>query len=482
MPTDEITDTHADTDAHEDQPTPEARRPNAVLGTVISLLFRTALAIVILGASVLLFMTLMRTKTQPATTDESGTQMLAVRAFEARPVRVRRDFEGYGTARSMRAADIVAEVAGLVVNRPDAIEVGRVVREGDTVLELDTDDTRNALLAARQSAAALEAQLDGLSVESDRIGTQLGYAQDEIAASERDLARIDQAIEAGAGNESQRDQALAALRRLQREADALRQRLDLIPSRRAQTEAQLAAQRATAATAQKNFERSTIRSPINGVIQRVDAREGDWLNRGSVAARVVDMSRLEIPVKLPASAITWVEVGDPVELYEGTGTDAPAHSGVITRIAPEADEQSRTITVYAEVLQAQRAEDPLASGRFVMGRVRPSDPTPRIVVPRRTIISGRVLVARPAEDPRRYVIEARPVELGYSFDDSLRAIDPEEDQWSVITRGVNPGDLVVTSLLDQLTQGRRVTLVSDTADAPDTAAAGDAAAAKGGAP
>ena len=426
---------------------------------IASIAFRSLVILVVLGIGGAIAATLVMGRTEPA---HSGAEdeAIRVRMLETRQMRVRRTWEGYGTARPMNASDVVAEVAGMVVDRPERIEPGRRVRAGEVIVRLDTTDTANALRASEQAAAAIEAQLDGLGVESDRLGTQIAYARDEIEASERDLERIRAAVRAGAGNESQIDAALAQLRRLQREVEALQQRLDMIPSRRAQLAAQLESQRASAETARKNLQRATIRSPIDGVLQSVGPRAGDWVNRGTEVARVVGLSRLEIPVRLPAGAMTWVSRGDPVGLWAGPpGTD-PDHEAVITRIAPEADERSRTITVFAEL--EQDPEDPhrLAPGRFVLGRVRPMDPTPRIVVPRRVIDEGRVMVAIPDTDSDLYRIEARPVRVGYSFDNRFEDLLPAETQWTVIRSGVAPGERVVVSLLDQLVEGMRVGRVS----------------------
>jgi len=438
----------------------------------VAVVFRSAVALAILAAGAGVFYVLYATRTAPAHSG-SETNTMLVRTVETQRLKVRRTWEGYGTARSMRVSDVVAEVAGMVVERPERIEPGRRVAQGDVLVRLDTTDTANALRAAEQASAAIEAQLSGLSVETDRLGTQIGYARDEIAASERDLARIRAAVEAGAGNEAQIDAALAQLRRLQREADALEQRLDLIPSRRAQLFAQLESQRASAETARKNLERATIRSPLSGMIQRVDPRRGDWVARGTPVARVVDLSLLEVPLRLPAGAISWVERGDPVSIWTGDPLGEPDHEGTITRVAPEADERSRTITVFVEIEQDPRDAERLAPGRFVLGRVRPLDPTPRIVVPRRVIDQGRVMLAAQEPDSDLYTIVARPVRVGYSFDETIERLDPRENQWTVVVEGLNEGELVVTSLLDQLVEGLRVGLVSENSGAVLGEGAGD---------
>lgn len=444
----------------DDRPTKTSQTTNArspLNLRLISIAFRFIIIFAVLAVAAGIVAMLLSTKVESATTD-AALVPVQVRTIEAQLRAVDRTWDGYGTSRSMNDASVVAEVAGRVIERPNAIEAGQKISIGTVLLRLDSTDYTNALNAAQQAASAIEAQLDGLTVESERVGTQIELANDEIEAAQRDLDRTAQAIEAGAGSAGELDIKTAAVRRVQREVETLKERLEMIPSRRAQLLAQLASQRASAATAQENLDRSVIRSPIAGVIQSVNARKGDWVALGTPIARVVDLSQLEIPVKLPASAIRWISKGDEIQLWEGDPIREPDQVGIITRIAPEADTASRTITVYVEVEQDPNASDRLSPGRFVLGRVRSADDQPRFVVPRRSIQGERVMVAVP-QDSGSYRIEVRPITTAYSIEGRIESLDPNEDQWTVVTSGLTKGDLVVVSLLDQISEGLLVEVI-----------------------
>lgn len=423
-----------------------------------SLLFRAVVIIVILATAAGIVGLLVASKVQPAHSGERRPT-IQVHTIEAQRLHVDRTWDGYGTARSMNDADVVAEVGGRVLERPEMIEPGVQVQVGTVLLRLDSSDYANALDAANQAAAAIEAQIAGLNVESERVGTQIELANDEINAAQRDLERTRQAIEAGAGSAGELDTKTASLRRVQREVESLREKLEMIPSRRAQLAAQLAAQRSNAATAQENLQRSVIRSPVAGVIQSVSFRKGDWVALGTPVARIVDLAHLEIPVKLPASAINWLELGQTVQLWEGEPTGPADTEGTITRIAPEADATSRTITIYVEVEQNPLAQDKLNPGRFILARVSTPDDRPRFVVPRRAIQNGRLLIAQSTENELEARIEIIPITIDYSIDGKIESLDPNEDQWTVIASGLESGQRVVVSLLDQLSQGMIVDLL-----------------------
>src|SRR5690606_38076665 len=102
--------------------------------------------------------------------------------------------------------------------------------------------------------------------------------------------------------------------------------------------------------------------------------------------------------RLPATARPGIRLGAPASVR--TGGPAPARwDATVTRIAPEADPQTRTIIVFVDVAQADAARrygqpdarDVLTPGMFVAGQVLGRQPTPRWIVPRRSIRHGRIM-------------------------------------------------------------------------------------------
>ena len=368
-----------------------------------------------------------------------------------------RIWSGYGTARTMSSADVVAEVGGRVIDRPRSIEAGSRVEKGELIVRLDDSDYINALDAARQAVKSLDAQIGGLTIETEQMGNQVRYAGDEIAAAQRDLDRMDEAIAAGVGSAGERDVKLASMLRSQRAKSVLQQQLDLIPSRRARLEAELSSQRANERIAKENVERSTIRAPFSGELQSINTRVGDWVGVGSSVARVVDLARLEIPLKVAASASSWIKVGDEVRLWVREPGGDPDKIGKISRIAPEADNASRTITVFVELEQEPKDADRLLPGQFIHGRVVTHDSHERVILPRRAVQSDHVFVASLNDDGTRS-IEIVPVKVAYSFESRMPEIDPIETQWVALEVGYEPVEhsYIAISMLDQIIAGMRV--------------------------
>src|SRR5690606_16430647 len=113
--------------------------------------------------------------------------------------------------------------------------------------------------------------------------------------------RLEEARAGAAAKEIEVMRLRAAVARQERERLALQQQLDSVPSRRAATLAELAARRNDAAVARRQLERTAVTAPIGGVLESIDADVGEWVTAGQPVARVVDLRRIEVPLRVPAS-------------------------------------------------------------------------------------------------------------------------------------------------------------------------------------
>jgi len=157
--------------------------------------------------------------------------------------------------------------------------------------------------------------------------------------------------------------------------------------------------------------------------------------------------------------------------------------GEVVRIAPEADEARRTVTVFVEIDQTERGDQMddapvLQPGRFVSARVTTDEMEPRLVAPRRVVDVDRVLIAEPitprsaredtSDDPRftRIDVEAadrlmRVREVDVNVERYVEArfpgLDPRETQWAILSdRGVAPSRALRAGDYMVLSRGERI--------------------------
>ncbi len=422
-------------------------RKIAPLGVIV----RTLIGIVVLVGAIGVFAFLKATKPEAARTPRAEVGRV-VQVVEAAAVRVDRAWEGYGTARAMRAADVVAEVSERVIERPGAVEEGAWIEAGGLIAALEPRPFADRVEEATQAVARLTANLQAIDVEEPSWGRALELAQDAARITRSEIEKMRAAVAEGGGIGLEVERLERELTLREREVNELARTLALIPSRRADLTAQKRAAEAALATARRDLELSRMVSPIAGVLQSVEVDVGERVQVGAPVARVVDLRRMEIPVLIPLSASAFVRIGDRAVVR----TDAPSGggwTGRVSRIAPESDPSRRSLTVFVEVEQeVPRDRAPgLVPGAFVRATVYTGVGAERVVLPRASVNGDRVMIVN-----GQGVAESRRVEVAYFTDGRFPEIHALETEWAVLASGVGAGERVIVSNLDEVFAGESI--------------------------
>jgi RND family efflux transporter MFP subunit len=435
-----------------------SKAPPALLKP-FSIALRVAVGLLVLFAGFGIARQLIKTKPALPPKDNPSTALM-VGTIPATRGDVPREWSGYGSVRTMNAVDLTAQVTGRVTERPAAIEPGLPIKAGGLIVQLEQTDYLARSRAADQLVAQALAELDALDIDETAWTEQVRLAEDQASIERRELSQALDALEQGASSPSEIDRRTKALRVLETQASTMRQQLERVPSRRAALQANLNRLRADADLARENLARTTVTSPITGVIQRVDVEQDELLAVGAPVARVVDLSRLEIPLKIPATALGYVRLSDPATLRPD-GPGANTWHGTVVRIAPEADPATRTLTVFVEVTQdpgAFTSRDHagatlLLPGQFVVGVISGSPERGRLIVPRRAVQDGTVFLAAP-NDRGGWTARRTPVETLFHTSGEFPAIDRHERQWSVLENAaIEGGSPIIVTNLDVMIDG-----------------------------
>ncbi|MBK7405870.1 MAG: HlyD family efflux transporter periplasmic adaptor subunit [Phycisphaerales bacterium] len=435
----------------------------------VSVSLRILIGVAVLAAGVGIAAALVASKKEPPE-KPVVSQSLLVGTIPATALDVPRQWSGYGTARAMNAVDIAAQVSARVTERPTAIEAGAPIRAGDLILQLERTDYDARLRSAEQQVAQAAADLDALDVDEASWQEQLRLGEEQVEIESRELRQATEAMERNASTPSEIDRRSKALRALEAQVSGIRQQFQRVPSKRQSLQATLDRLKADADLARQNLERTTIASPITGVLQSVNARQGELLAVGSPVARVVDLSRVEVPLRLPASALGYVAIGDQATLRPD-GPSSKHWTGKVVRIAPEADPATRTLAVFVEVAQKpsgfeqDEGSSLLLPGEFVVGELVGAPEHGRTLVPRRAIQDGAVFLAEPG-DQGAWISRRVPVSVLFYATGSYPEIDPVERQWAVLEAPLPAGAPVIVTNLDDLTDGRFVEQKSRAAAEP----------------
>ena len=416
---------------------------------IISLVTRTIVVIVLLLISISIVAALVNTKPQLA--EIQGERSLpAVVVFQASEIPMQRHTVGYGTADAMQHADIPAEVTSTVTVLPPTTRVGRRLSKGDLIVELDSTDFKQKLIRAQQSLSSAKSSLSLLSIERDAAQQRSVLANQDKVLAEAEFLRVKEAFAKGAAKQREVDATQQKLISVSSLAVNATESANRFPAREEQASTQVISKEADVAIARENVRRCKVVSPIAGVLQAIDVRVGEHVSTGKRIARVINSETVEIPLRLPSYARSFVRIGDGVAL-RSAGFGKRRWNSRISRIAPEDDTNSRTMIVYIDINQRALQSDEVPPGLFLRGEVKSlQDSRARWVVPRRSIREDRIYVVRDG------IVRSIPVAIEYSVTGELPEFGLPDQDWAVLETLLNQGDTVVVDPGGSLRDGMRV--------------------------
>ena len=338
-----------------------------------------------------------------------------------------------GTLTAEEDADVAAETAGRIVAAP--VERGTRVAAGGVLVRIADIEVEAQVREAEANAAQIAARLglsDGTTFEIERV-PEVANARAAQALSESDLGRAQMLFDRKLL--AQADFDLSRTR-----ADAARRQYETARNTAEQQYQSLMAARARVTLARKALDDTTVRSPFDGVVGQRLVSVGDYVTRGTKIASVLRTGPLRVELTVPEQSIAAVAVGREVAL-EVDAYPGRTFIGRVRFVSPAVKADSRSLVVEAVI---ENPDGVLKPGFFASARIEQMLPTPGLVVPKTAVrnIGGTDRVFVVLSDR----VEERIVTVGQQLSDEVE-----------ITSGLQKGDVVATSNVDQLQDGVRVT-------------------------
>ena len=201
--------------------------------------------------------------------------------------------------------------------------------------------------------------------------------------------------------------------------------------------------------------RTTIRSPINGVVALVNIREGE-VATSTQLFQVVQPERLRLVASVPERDLAELKEGQSVDI-RAAYNDENTVNGTVERIAPVVDPTTGSVRVFINVEEGQSI---LRPGQFVKAQVEVARHEDTIVLPKEAVVyeDGAPIAYMVTEAPEEPV-ENEPAEEEQEQGDG---VEPEEPQTKLVaerreltvgfsdvrvvevTEGVELGEQVIT--------------------------------------
>ncbi|MCY3001237.1 MAG: efflux RND transporter periplasmic adaptor subunit, partial [Planctomycetota bacterium] len=386
---------------------------------------------------------------------------------------------GYVVA-SRRAA-LSADTPGRIVELN--VTEGSVVKKGDVVARLFSDEYRASLKAVQAEIESqkatierVQAQLAASTARGPQLDAEVQRAQEvegeqmrQVELSRSRLQRAEALLKDGFGAQQAVDDARSEVIRIEggiatasaalRVAQATRQQLDsevtALRAALAESQARLPVLEANREGAQATLEKTAVRAPFDGIVVLKDAEVGEVVSpnsvggnaRGSVAT-MVDFATLEVQVELPETNLSAAIVGDKATIFLDAYPDR-SYAGSVSRIWPTANRQKATVEVRVRFDEPDDRLRPEMGARIVFGAQAPARTTETeagestVVVPMSAVvpIDGKPHVFLIERD----IVRQRAVELG-----------PEKNGRAIVRSGLAGGERLVDTPPATLADGDRI--------------------------
>ena len=378
-----------------------------------------------------------------------------------------------------RRAALSADTPGRIVEMN--VEEGSVVKEGDVVARLYSDEYEAALRRAEADLAAAERAVERSRAERavaasalERLRALVSSAEAQLAEAEADrvLARLEAErartlVSEAIDSQERLDQARAQLARAEARVEAAEAGVAAARSELATAELQLAVADAALTLAeaqlpvlssardlaQATLDKTAVRAPFDGVVVLKDAEVGEVVSpnslggnsRGSVVT-MVDFDTLEVQVDMPETSLEAVRPGAPTRIFLDAYPGRP-YAGRVERIWPTANRQKATVEVRIGFDEPDGLLRPDMGARVVFPPPDAAEPEApgeaRVLVPSECIVrvEGRTGVFVVDRDVALF----RELRLG-----------DERSRRFVVLAGLEGGERVVAEPPSSLSDGDRV--------------------------
>jgi RND family efflux transporter MFP subunit len=346
---------------------------------------------------------------------------------------LQRTVEAIGTLDPNEEVTVSNQVEGPVSKV--LVDLGDFVKAGQVLATIDTTELE---LTVRQQTAALQQEMARIGLSDPNAGleeaatSQVRQAEATLAEARSKLDRTRRLTDEGVLPKQQLDEQQARFEVAEANVKSARESVRNI-------KATVAGRKAALDLAQKKLADARITAPMSGLVKERLVSEGTYLKANSPVVTLVQISPLKLRVDVPETAIESVRSGRAVQ-FTVDSIPGRMFGGRISRLSPSVNQQSRTLKLEAIV---DNANGTLKPGLFARVSILTGTREKALVVPPGAVFSVAGL-------DKVFVIEG-----GKVSERIVRTGSRGEDYVEVL-EGVKEGDVVATSNLGSLQQGREV--------------------------
>ena len=196
--------------------------------------------------------------------------------------------------------------------------------------------------------------------------------------------------------------------------------------------------------AELGLRKSVVRTPLSGQVKIRNVDTGEFVNKGTLLAEILDISTVKAEVNVPEQDIRHMQTGRQVSVQVDALPDE-VFTGRVQKLGVEADQASRSFPVEIAIANPKRA---LLPGMLARVKMRMGTYRNQILIPRHALLersTGRVVyVAR-----GNTAVEVS-IETGANADGLMQVL-----------QGLHAGDKLIVTGQQQLTTNDPITVTRE---------------------
>ncbi len=337
-----------------------------------------------------------------------------------------------------REVTLSAQVAGEVLAHN--LEIGQQVTANQPILEIDPRIYEQRREQVQKQLAEGESELSRLKQEQANANRLLVKVKSDYETADQQYERRKSLQSRELLTPDELARSLLELRQYEEAVIRQENETNLAPLKIDQVEKRQATTETALALAQFDLDHTKILPPFSGTISEVLVEAGQYVRVGDPLLRITNTNAVEIPIPIKLSDYAklspLLQKGDFPRVQLATDVNAaPTWTGRLTRTAPKADRENRTIEIYVEVENGQQ-KTPLLAGTFLHARIEGPALANVFAIPRDALINNHVLIATDNADSP--VVQKRIVPI-----ETLQSL-------AIIDQGLAEGDQLILTNLDVL--------------------------------
>jgi len=346
-----------------------------------------------------------------------------------------------GTIKPYEEIMVYPRVAGQLTNY--SVYPGDRVTVGQPIATLDASELTTGVAEAAAEVTTMETDLEMSRIEVDEQRSEIEQVEADLNYLNLKKNRFARLVKDGAISQDEFDVVDSEVKSKKAILKQARVKLVRMEAQVTNNRAKIKQAQAKVDTAKVMQGYTTITSPISGIVQERNVDPGVVVQPSMGIVKIGNYNLVRLQANVAQSDAVNIRPGATV-VATVPGSNIPPIKGKITSIFPQANSQTRTVTVEAVI---DNPDGQLLSGKFLEMKIITARKPNAITIPQAAVVEFQ-------DQPSVWIVEgdtvtAQPITLGMSTGDRVE-----------ITSGLESGQGVVTSGQNRLVENAVVAVIN----------------------